>query len=293
MTFDDFLTPEQNAVKYGIIDKIIDAGLKPHFFFSYLPDDRYADSVIAQSPWSTEAVEKAIKGSVGAVMIGFPRWKIIGEYEKALPSDYTHYEAGIAYTLGLPMFMVLEEGTEWRGAFDERAHNICTILLGADEKALEKPSFSQPFKKWLKDVDDRKDVFLGYCSKASGLASQIQLRLEKMGAKVMNWEMDFRSGVSILNEIENARSKCTCGIFLFSEDDPLEGDGKGAAPRDNVVFEAGYFMSSKGPDRCLIIREGQAKMPADIGGAIYLHVKKNESVNSIEGSLRSFLENNI
>jgi hypothetical protein len=53
--------------------------------------------------------------------------------------------------------------------------------------------------------------------------------------------MDFRAGRSILGEIENARAACSSGIFLFSEDDPLEGAPGGAAPRDNVVFEAGYF----------------------------------------------------
>jgi len=31
-----------------------------------------------------------------------------------------------------------------------------------------------------------------------------------------------------------------------------------------VVFEARYFMSSKGPERCLIITHGEAKMPADV-----------------------------
>lgn len=105
--------------------------------------------------------------------------------------------------------------------------------------------------------------------------------------------MDFRAGVSILSEIEAARAQCSCGIFLFSEDDPLEGVGGGAAPRDNVVFEAGYFMSSKGADRCLIVREGNAKMPADVGGAIYLHLNKGGDVAAIEGRLISFLEKNL
>lgn len=76
--------------------------------------------------------------------------------------------------------------------------------------------------------------------------------------------MDFRAGGSIFDEIENARAACSCGLFLFSEDDPLEGAPGIAAPRDNVVFEAGYFMSSKGPEKCLIIRHGEAKMPADL-----------------------------
>jgi predicted nucleotide-binding protein len=105
--------------------------------------------------------------------------------------------------------------------------------------------------------------------------------------------MDFRSGVSILNELEAARAACTCGIFLFSEDDPLEGVSGGAAPRDNVVFEAGHFICSKGASRCLIIREGDAKFPADLGGTIYVPLSKAGGVAAIEGRLVQFLETNL
>lgn len=59
------------------------------------------------------------------------------------------------------------------------------------------------------------------------------------------------------------------GIFLFTKDNPLVGiDENQASPRDNVVFEAGYFMHAKGKERTLIIREEGTKMPADLGGNI-------------------------
>ena len=80
---------------------------------------------------------------------------------------------------------------------------------------------------------------------------------------------------------------------MFSEDDPLEGTEGGAAPRDNVVFEAGYFMSSKGSERCLIVRRGEAKMPADVGGAIYVHLANDAGVASIKGRLKDFLTKNL
>ena len=76
---------------------------------------------------------------------------------------------------------------------------------------------------------------------------------------------------------------------LLSEDDPLEGASGGVAPRDNVVFEAGYLMSAKGPERCLIVRRGEAKMPADVGGNIYVHLKKSSDVSSIAPRLKDFV----
>jgi predicted nucleotide-binding protein len=71
--------------------------------------------------------------------------------------------------------------------------------------------------------------------------------------------MDFLAGGSILNEIKKACDTCSRGGFLCSEDDPLEGTQEVAAPRDNVIFESGYFMSSKGAERCLIVRLGEAR----------------------------------
>src|SRR5262249_19398090 len=102
-----------------------------------------------------------------------------------------------------------------------------------------------------------------------------------------------RAGGSILSEIENARAACSCGVFLFSEDDPLEGTPGVAAPRDNVVFEAGYFMSSKGPEKCLIIRPGGAKRPAGGRGGLYVYLSKGADVSSIEGRLSSFVAQNL
>ncbi|MGH9719965.1 MAG: TIR domain-containing protein [Bryobacteraceae bacterium] len=76
-----------------------------------------------------------------------------------------------------------------------------------------------------------------------------------LGLTVMDWAMDFTGGGTILEEIERAARLCTCGVFLFTKDDPLDGDANQAAPRDNVVFEAGYFANAKGRDRVIIIRE--------------------------------------
>ena len=97
-----------------------------------------------------------------------------------------------------------------------------------------------------------------------------------------------------MEEIERADRLCTCGIFLFTKDDQLEGQGSDrAAPRDNVVFEAGYFIRSKGKERILIIREEGSKMPADVGGNIYLHLADRHNTASVETHLRTFLEKKL
>jgi predicted nucleotide-binding protein len=59
-------------------------------------------------------------------------------------------------------------------------------------------------------------------------------------------------------------------------------------PRDNVVFEAGYFINAEGKDRVLIVREASAKLPADLGGDIYASLKTKTNIHPIKATVRNF-----
>lgn len=281
------LDDRRRLLKAAVIGKVRQAGYEPQEFWeSGIPENL---------AWSFESVDDVMRQCMGAVVFGFPRWTISGSsHETRLVGEFNHYEGAVALTHRLPVLLLKEEGVEDRGiVWTGGGKTITFVPENADEKWVDSPDFAKRFNGWLRELGARRDVFLGYCSKSAGTAAQIQLRLEKLGASVLNWAMDFRAGGSILSEIENARAACSCGVFLFSEDDPLEGTPGVAAPRDNVVFEAGYFMSSKGPERCLIIRHGDAKMPADVGGAIYLNLDKTADVSSLEGRLRDFIAKNL
>ena len=65
--------------------------------------------------------------------------------------------------------------------------------------------------------------------------------------------------------------------------------GPAAVPRDNVVFEAGYFIHAKGKDRVLVVREEGAKMPADLGGDIYALLPDRNHIGPILDGLRRFV----
>jgi hypothetical protein len=291
------LDDRRRRLKKAVLAKVRQAGYEPQEFFeSGIPDNL---------AWNFENVDRVMRQCVGAVVFGFHRWTISDlafpgltisnpAQEKRVVGHYNHYEGAVALTLGLPVLLLKEEGVEDRGIVWDGGGKAITYVPGtADEKWVDSEDFAKRINGWLGELGARKDIFLGYCSRSAGTAAQIQLHLEKLGASVLNWAMDFQFGASILSEIEKACAACSCGVFLFSEDDPLEGKPDVAAPRDNVVFEAGYFMSSKGPERCLIIRHGDAKMPADVGGAIYVHLLKWTDVSSIEGRLRDFITKNL
>ena len=281
------LDDRRKALKAAILEKIVGAGFEPQEFW---------ESGMAESlAWSFENVDCVMKKCNGALVIGFPRWMISGPASSGgLVGEYNHYEGAVALSHNLPIFLLAESGVENRGViWTGGGKPITFIPEDAQPSWVDEVGFQKGFKAWVRELSARKDIFLGYCSQNAGTAALIENRLTREGATVLNYMMDFRSGTSILNEIEAASSSCASGIFLFSENDPLEGVDGGAAPRDNVVFEAGYFMNSKGPERCLIIREGNAKMPADLGGAIYLHLKGPGDIASIESRLTRFLKENL
>jgi predicted nucleotide-binding protein len=62
-----------------------------------------------------------------------------------------------------------------------------------------------------------------------------------------------------------------------------------SVPRDNVVFEAGYFIGLKGKRNVLIVREAGSKMPADLGGDIYASLPDKADIAPIERALAGFM----
>src|SRR5262249_48609069 len=152
-------------------------------------------------------------------------------------------------------------------------------------------SFRHRFDIWLEEVSERQDIFLGYCSKARDLANQINLYLTReFKVSINDWALDFSAGRSILEEIESAAAISSCGIFLFTNDDQLEGSESQASPRDDVLFEAGYFISAKGRERVLIVRESGSKMPADLGGNIYIHLDDRSKITPIHYEINKFIK---
>jgi hypothetical protein len=285
---DRSLDDRRQGIKKALIDRLQSAGFEPQIFFE--------NGLARSASWSFENVLAVLRRCQGAVIVGFPRWRVTPEDGPAIKmvGEYSHFEGAVALAYGIPTLIAAENGVLDRGiVYRGGGRIIAPIPNDATQDSLFSSEFARYFEDWLSEIRQRPDIFLGYCSKASGVAAQVQLRLERSGAKVHNWAMDFRSGASILEEIENAMELCDRGVFLFSEDDPLDAPHGMAAPRDNVVFEAGAFIGAKGAKNCLIIRVGNAKMPADLGGAIYLGLGVSEDVSKIAEQLADFVKRSV
>ena len=256
--------------------------------------------------WTVERATKLIRQCDGALILGLARTrldvphqvfdgvKMVATEAVLLPTPYNHLEGAIAISHQMPLLILVEAGMDRAGIF---ASGIkpATIPAEADEKWVASGAFRGHFDAWAKEVKERRHVFLGYCSKANSAAASIRKYLEDKGFTVLDWSTHFKTaGASILEEIERAATRCRCAVFLFTKDDEVAKKAKAKAsdeaiPRDNVLLEAGYFTQARGKERVAIVREKGAKMPADLGGIIYLPLESRKKLLPVKQGLVKFL----
>lgn len=285
------LDARQNAIFDALIARLRAHELEPEFFFEM--------GAAAGMAWSAPNVDEIMRRCMGAVIVAFPRWRFKSRrHELRLASEFSHYEAAAAIGKDLPLLLMVERGVAERGiTWTGAGYPILFMPETADPAWLDSDAFALRFNVWLDQVTERYDLFLGYCSKSERTARAVRRFLEdKLELRVLDWQTDFSAGSSILEEIVRAARICTGGLFLFTKDDKFpEKRSKpgGAAPRDNVVFEAGYFAGARGRDRVLIILEKGAKLPADLGGSIYLPLDSRSNIKPILPAIRSFVDRRL
>jgi CAP12/Pycsar effector protein, TIR domain len=298
-----YLDDRRKALKRAIIRFIAEqefdvVGFEPEQWGAGLP--------MNLETWTVEKANTLIRRCDGVLILALARIRVrILESENhknspdigrisTLPTPYNHLEGALALAQQLPVLILFEENMDRAGIFDSGIKPT-TIPADADEQWINSESFRMHFDAWAGDVRKRRDVFLGYCSKANSSAREIRDYLEKKGFTVLDWSRDFRkAGATIFGEIERAASRCRCAVFLFTEDDELDRNAKGkasfdAVPRDNVLLEAGYFTQARGKERVAIVREIGAKMPADLGGIIYLSLEDRNRLLPVKRGLINFL----
>ncbi len=297
------LSARQKQFKTAILNRVVKAGLQPLGF--------YAPGMSEKIKFDFDGVSELMGLCQGALILAFSRWDATEIFDPPKqvpnkiisPTEYGHLEGGVAIAKSKPLLVIRDEEVAARGiVWDGLGRAILDIPREDTVSHWAKSSgFKATFNEWLKQVNEHYHVFLGYSSKAQPTADAINLYLTKLNIRVLDWR-EFPSGDSIIQEIERAAQLCTCGLFLFTKDDMLEAEKKTAgdgaaqtepgvgAPRDNVVFEAGYFLSAKGMKRTQIILEKGAKFPVDLDGKIYIPLDNRNNISTIETKLRKYMD---
>jgi hypothetical protein len=251
--------------------------------FSLLPDDRSTDTI--------EHRYRKIEDSCGVIIPAFCQWEGYRRNRNQqrrwmMPSEFAHIEATMAVAAVRPLLLLVEKGLGPRGVLKRGLiPGVIDMPSDLDPAWLNDEDFSQEFEKWARQATQYKDIFLGYSTQASAVGERLSKFLRGLNLAVYDWH-DFHLSTTIWDSIHDAVQYTRCGLFLFMADDRLDSPHDVFAPRDNVVYEAGYFAGAQTRERTLIVREVGAKVPTDLGGVKYLLLDGRTSIGSIETVLR-------
>jgi hypothetical protein len=138
-------------------------------------------------------------------------------------------------------------------------------------------------------------IFLGSSGKQAKLLQAVTRGLEDV-ADVEPWTTTFNPGRSTLDRLVELSQEVDFAAFVFAQDDWTTTDvsqSGQAAPRDNVVFEAGLFGGALGIRRTFIIHANGSKLPSDLLGLTSVRYDPATSpaeVRAINQKLRKAIE---
>ena len=146
---------------------------------------------------------------------------------------------------------------------------------------------------------DKPRIFLGSSGQQEKLLQALTRGLEDV-ARVEPWTTSFNPGTTTLERLLELAHQVDFAAFVFAPDDwttshpaaASTGSGQ-AAPRDNVVFEAGLFGGVLGMRRTFILHANDTKLPSDLLGltCVWYGATTPAEVRVVNQKLRKAIEN--
>lgn len=103
------------------------------------------------------------------------------------------------------------------------------------------------------------------------LKNAIARTLEKQGIEPIILSEQVNLGATIIEKFEK-NSDVKVAICLFTEDDlgkSKDDDNLKVRARQNVIFEAGYFIGKLGRENVVLLANREIEMPSDLFGVVY------------------------
>ena len=128
----------------------------------------------------------------------------------------------------------------------------------------------QQRNRYVSPMNPRPILFVGCSTEALSIAREIQTALYHDPIIVKLWtDGIFDAGGFPMESLERELQRVDFAALVLSPDDSvISQDTTGEAPRDNVVFELGFFMGTLSRLRTFLVvpRDIDLKMPTDVMG---------------------------
>ena len=121
---------------------------------------------------------------------------------------------------------------------------------------------------WVEKKYDKVFIVHGH---DNALKQEVARIIEKQGLEAIILSEQANQGKTIIEKIEE-NSDVGAAICLFTGDDygrAKDATSENLRARQNVVFEAGYFMGKLGRGNVILIASPDIEIPSDLQGVVY------------------------
>ena len=147
---------------------------------------------------------------------------------------------------------------------DDCAENVSSDVSGISDEA--------KFVEEKVNSTQKKKVFIVH-GHNDALKQEVARIIEKQGIEAIILSEQANQGKTIIEKIEE-NADVDAAICLFTGDDygrakGIETEKSKLRARQNVVFEAGYFMGKLGRKSVIIVADKNLELPSDMQGVVY------------------------
>ena len=218
-------------------------------------------------------IDKLISIGCDADSVEFKTWKNKAELfidRKYGPEslDYKQFKRIKFYTIDL------SEINGWGKSIDhvKECQEGLLIAKGKFEEYLDdiKENTNEEQSKVLLQQYNYKRIFIVHGHDGE-LRESVARVIEKQGIEAIILAEQANQGKTIIEKFENY-SDVGGAVCLFTADDLGKKNAEKedhSRARQNVVFEAGYFMGKLGRDHIVILADEDVELPSDLSGVVY------------------------
>lgn len=156
--------------------------------------------------------------------------------------------------------------------------------------ALELGNRLRERSKYVRTPNPRPVLFIGSSAEGLPIAREIQSLFAHDDLLPKPWTDCFRPSASSIENLEREVAAADFAILVLGPDDVVESRGTVQdAPRDNVVWEHGFFTGGLGRGRCFLVkpRGASLKLPSDWGGVTILDYDAAGTLDDLSSRLGS------
>ena len=154
---------------------------------------------------------------------------------------------------------------------DDKLDEILRLLrlgmAGASAPAADIPAVIPVISE--SESKQRLRIFIGSSSEGLPVAEAIQLGLDEVAECTVWNQSAFDPSKTAIESLVDISREFDCAALILTPDDMIVKRGAAtAAPRDNIIFEAGLFTGTLGRARTFLVycRDAKIALPSDLAG---------------------------